>query len=90
MIGKGKRIEDLYVLDTRKPYSDLIHVHPIIHSHNVSVYTWHNRLHHLYAKFLDVLKSQLHCNNSSSVTPCYICPLAKQRKLPACLNFHLI
>ena len=77
MMDKCKRTKDLYVLDMKKPYSTLIHVNPVIHSHNVYVHTWHNRLGHLSAKCLDMLKSQLHCNNSSSVTPYYICPLAK-------------
>ena len=49
----------------------------------VSVHVWHNRLGHLSDKRLDVLKNQLNCDisKSSEATPCYICPLAKQRKL---------
>ena len=77
MIGKGKMLEGLYVLDT-KNFSFAAHVNL------VSIQTWHNRLGHLSFKCFDKLKEQLCCTNFkfSHSSPCYICPLAKQRRLP--------
>ena len=56
----------------------------IVYVNKVSAHVWHNRLGHLSDKRLDVLKNQLNCDISKSHddTPCYICPLAKQRRLP--------
>lgn len=50
---------------------------------NVSARIWHERVSHLSFKCLDTLKSQLHCKNFKypDDAPCYICPLAKQRRL---------
>lgn len=42
---------------------------------NVSARVWHERLGHLSFERLELLKSQLHCNNPTctDVDPCYIC-----------------
>ena len=77
MIGKGNMLEGLYVLDTTN-FSSTIHVHL------VSAQTWHNRLGHISSKCFDKLRDKLSCTdvNFSTHFPCYICPLAKQRRLP--------
>ena len=77
MIGKGKRVQDLYVLDMN---NSEFYGQPIV-CNNVSVQTWQNRLGHFSPKCFDLLKNQLQCNKTSSTVPCYICPLAKQRRL---------
>ena len=82
MIGKGKRIEDLYVLDMSQKYSSLIPVNHVIHYNNEFIQIWHSKLDHLYDKCLAMIKSQLHCNRFTRTDPCYICPLAKQKRLP--------
>ena len=84
MIGKGNTLEGLYVLDTTK-FSSTIHVNL------VSVQTWHNRLGHLSSKYFDKLRDKLSCTNVkfSNNSPCYICPLAKQRRLPFVSHNHL-
>ena len=80
MIGKVKKLEGLYVLDITKPSSSTdAHINTV----SISFQTWHNRLGHLSSKCLDKLKDKLHCNVSkfSINSPCFICPLAKQRNL---------
>lgn len=78
MIGKGDRVHDLYVLVTKTLNS----VSNAFVS-NVSVHVLHNILGHLSFKSLDCLKNQLMCDiaNLKKHMPCYICPLAKQRRL---------
>ena len=51
---------------------------------NVPFHTWHNRLGHLSFKQLQFLNSQLHCTIPSGYNtyPCYVCPLAKHKRLP--------
>ena len=80
MIGRGKKLEGLYVLDASNMNEGLLNK---AYVNKVSVHVWHNRLGHLSDKRLDVLKNQLNydISKSSEATPCYICPLAKQRKL---------
>ena len=59
---------------------------------NVSSHIWHNRLGHLSSKRLDILKDQIQCDTSrfsKFVTPCYICPLAKQRRLSFASHNHM-
>ena len=77
MIGKGNRVEDLYVLDVNNSVSSSVHVNSV--SHSTSLQLWHNRLGHLFDKCLDIMKGQLQCNHLSRVTLCYIFPLAKQK-----------
>lgn len=83
MIGKGEKLQDLYVLDV-----DKLPVFPAMastsaHVNLVSIQTWHDRLGHLSSKILDVLKPQLQYDTSKCTNqePCYICPLAKLRRL---------
>ena len=44
MIGRGKKLEDLYVLDTQTLDMGLVNTHSITHVNTVSVFvqTWHN------------------------------------------------
>lgn len=58
---------------------------------NISVHTWHNRLGHLSDQCLHTLKRSLHFDTSKAHahTPCYICPLAKQKRLPFVSNNHM-
>ena len=78
MIGKGNKHEGLYVLNTDSSF-DLCSV--LINQ--VSTRIWHNRLGHLSFKRLECLQGQLNCDASTmnKVGPCYVCPLAKQRRL---------
>ncbi|XP_060969595.1 uncharacterized protein LOC133036851 [Cannabis sativa] len=75
MIGRGSAINDLYILD-------VAHEAPQVLS--VAAETWHSRLGHLSHKRLDLLKDILNCNTSGlhKIESCYICPIAKQKKLP--------
>ena len=62
----------------------IVQIYPIKHSVNhVFVQTWHYRLGHLSNQRLDLLKEKLPCTSSKihRSSPCYVCPLAKQRKL---------
>ena len=89
MIDKGKRVQDLYVffMNNFKYVFD----NSDICINNVYVQTWHNRLGHLSSKCIDLLQEQLQCKRISHQSPCSICPLAKQRKLPFIShNHHLI
>ncbi|CAA3023561.1 retroelement pol poly [Olea europaea subsp. europaea] len=86
MIGKGSIIQGLYVLDTKdfNSVSDAF-------IGSVSAHVWHNRLGHLSFKRLDVLKDHLPYDTemSNKHLPCYICPLAKQRRLSFESHNHL-
>ncbi|KAK0584459.1 hypothetical protein LWI29_013591 [Acer saccharum] len=55
MIDRGKRVEDLYVLDAATLNSV-----SSTYVNNVSAQVWHNRLGHISFKRLDSLKSHLH------------------------------
>ncbi|XP_022853469.1 uncharacterized protein LOC111374938 [Olea europaea var. sylvestris] len=86
MIGRGDRVQDLYVLDI-----DVLNSLSNSFFNNVSVNVWHNRLSHLSFKKLDSLKNQLLCDVSkfNKHMPCYIWPLAKQRRLSFDSNNNL-
>lgn len=101
MIGNGKRIADLYIIDAAS--IDLAqnvcisskNVGNSVYSiaNNVITHIWHHKLGHLSVKRLDMLKDQLHfkCNghkNNLSI-PFSICPLAIQRRLSFISNNHL-
>ena len=74
MIGKGSQIADLYVFHA--------HNNDIAFVNTVLVHTWHKRLGHLSKKCLDVLKTHLPCAiPDTRHLSCYICHLAKQRRL---------
>ena len=93
MIGKGVKLDNLYILDAVKLKTNAtnlsntdanLETEAITFVNNVSTQVWHNRLGHLSIKRLDILKNQIHCNTSrfnKDSVPCYICPLAKQRRL---------
>ncbi|XP_060972294.1 uncharacterized protein LOC133038222 [Cannabis sativa] len=73
-IGRGSSSTGLYTLDTARSKNVL----------SVTADLWHSRLGHLSQKRLALLSNQLNCavNTLHQYTPCYIFPLAKQRKLP--------
>ena len=78
MIGMAERIQGLYVIRSTSFNSICSTI-----TNKVSAATWHNRLGHPSIQRLDVLKSSLLCDVSKlNTSPCYICPLAKQRRLP--------
>ena len=86
MIGRGNKVQDLYVLNVQ-----CLHSVSNAFVNNVSAHIWHNRLGHISFKRLDSLKDQLKCDVTRlhKSDPCYICPLAKQRRLPFESNNHL-
>ena len=77
MIGKGKRLEDLYIFyinDVMMSTSV-----SVAHINKISAKLWHNRLGHISNKCLDALRSQIHClDKYPSHDPCCIYSLAKQ------------
>ena len=77
-IGRGEKCNDLYVLTKYCMITTTTFVN------TVSSEIWHKRLGHLSFKCLDVLKSRLsyHDSDHNMSTPCCICPLAKQHRLP--------
>lgn len=79
MIGKGDRVGDLYLF---YPISHTSHITAAVNK--VSASTWHNRLGHPSSKSLEVLKTLLPCDelHSLHLSPCYVCPKAKQCRLP--------
>ena len=55
MIGKGDKLENLYILDTNTlKYVSTFFIN------NVLDHVWHNRLGHLSFKHLNALKNHLH------------------------------
>ena len=90
MIGKGDKVKELYLFTTAAETLCLKDNHSIP-INIVSVQTWQSRIGHSSFKRLDVLKHVLYFNNldCSHVTPCYVCPLAKQKRLPFITHNHL-
>ncbi|KAL5576052.1 hypothetical protein UlMin_017751 [Ulmus minor] len=86
MIGKGDKVQNLYILNVHC-LNSISHVFV----NNVYAHIWYNRLGHISFKRLDSLKDQLKCDVTRlhKSDPCYICPLAKQRRLPFESNNHL-
>ncbi|KAL5563154.1 hypothetical protein UlMin_032901 [Ulmus minor] len=86
MIGKGDKLEDLYVLD-----SSTLLPQSTAYVNSVSARLWHNRLGHLSFKKLDCLRSHLDLDSTryNKADPCYICPLAKQRRISFVSNNHM-
>lgn len=83
-IGKGNQIANLYVLDVSPSAVTLS-------ANVVSAHIWHTRLGHLYMKTLEGLHHVLPCDTfrTSKHVPCYICHLAKQKRLPFISNHHI-
>ena len=80
MIGKAKRIDDMYVLKSNIMHKDTkIYIVTV-----VSLYVWHKRLGHPSNERLISIRNHLNVRISKSDVkiPCSGCPLAKQRKLP--------
>ncbi|XP_012845936.1 PREDICTED: uncharacterized protein LOC105965936 [Erythranthe guttata] len=75
-IGKGSKIDGLYVL---QPYN----VSTDIFCNKIPAIVWHNRLGHIPQLKLDLLstKFSLAMDKSKSNSCCYICPMAKQKRL---------
>ncbi|KAG7581709.1 Reverse transcriptase RNA-dependent DNA polymerase [Arabidopsis suecica] len=75
MLGEGKRIGNLYVLDTQSPAMSVNAV--------VDVSVWHKRLGHPSYSRLDTISEVLgttrHKNKKAAY--CHVCHLAKQKKL---------
>lgn len=87
MIGMGKQHKGLYVLNSPPAVSTNDPAHTKASCHNVSINTRHNTLGHPSSSHLAKLHSHLPsftasstCNSNSN--PCYICPMAKQKRLP--------
>lgn len=86
-IHKGKMDHGLYLLQSTQSSKPSLN----ISVNSVSVTTWHHRLGHLSFRTLYSLKSKLHSShlNIQHIKLCYICPLAKQHRLPFTSNNHL-
>lgn len=81
-IGKAKLQQGLFNLHTNS------HHRIAISTSYISTNTWHNRLGHPSHKLVNILKDMLHVKTSQDNTPCLVCPLAKQRRLPFQSNNH--
>ena len=86
MCGDVNKLNLLYTSSSQKDTA-------ATYVNKVSVSTWHNRLGHLSSRILDLLKHQLNydfsiCNKG----PCYICPMAKQKRFPfiSSNTYHLL
>lgn len=79
MIGKSDKVGDLYFF---YPISSTSHITTAVNKVSASI--WHNRLGHSSLKSLEVLKTLLPCDDLHSLhlSLCYVCPKAKQRRLP--------
>ena len=64
IIGKGKKLEGLYVLDVY--YLLFVGSNTFVSTVSISFQTWHNRLGHLSFKCFTKLKAQLPCTSSRS------------------------
>ncbi|XP_019085232.1 PREDICTED: uncharacterized protein LOC109126295 [Camelina sativa] len=85
MIGRGRLINNLYILETEQ--QTLSPSLPAVCSFSASVLAdgvlWHQRLGHPSSAVLKSLVSLIPSlrSVSSNVSPCQICPLAKQKRL---------
>ena len=86
MIDNDEKFEDLYVLDAAT-----LNSMSTTYVNNVSTHVWHNWLGHFSFKRLDYLKDHLHCDTVKYTIddPCYICHLAKQKRLSFDSNSHM-
>ncbi|XP_012857659.1 PREDICTED: uncharacterized protein LOC105976934 [Erythranthe guttata] len=77
-IGKGNKVQGLYVLDP-------VSASPIEHAfcNKISATVWHHRLGHIPQPKLAFLakKFSLSVDKISESSCCYVCPLAKQKRL---------
>ena len=100
MIGRGDLIEGLYVFKVNQlPQSSSNAVSLLSQisvstacniqtSNKVSIDVWHTRLGHISDQRLNVLKKDLNiCTKNFTYLPhCFVCPLAKQKRLSFALN----
>ena len=95
MIGKGEKLEGLYVLNSLSLGHDCaleqFSVPSSICINTIIAQIWHNRLGHPSYQKLDVLiiKPYLDHLKSHYTDTCYVCPLAKQRRIPFISHNHL-
>lgn len=100
MIGVAKIIQGLYHLLQHSTYFTFSQISSCNINSKQSPFLWHCRLDHLFASRIQLIKSSLSDSDlvhSNTPSPCAICHLSKQKKLPF-LNsishspvlFHLI
>lgn len=95
MIGKGDRSRGLYILNADTSFMPTIdkniqgHCSASVRQdsafvNKVTAHTWHHRLGHISPQVFELLRHQLQCESLkwNTANPCYICPLAKQKRLP--------
>ena len=75
MVGKGSRLHDIYVLHVAESQMPSM-------VNQVSAEMWHNQVGHLSLKTLQTLKDALEFSDYKNKKVCFICPLAKQKRLP--------
>ena len=94
-IGRGALIQGLYVLDL-KDTLDCKFTFPVINSHTNSIpcknaHIWHSRFGHISDKVFKHLNNKigLHLSPNFSSSNCFVCPLAKFRRLSFPNSNHL-
>lgn len=97
-IGRGRRVNNLYILDREEPSetkksseTSSVHASETSPVNATSVQIWHNRLGHPSNKVLALLRDHLQYkgHDLQNIDPCYICPLAKQKRLPFISNHNM-
>ena len=74
MISKGRRWNDLYLYQVDASLVSIV-------MNKASAHVWHERLGHPSMQKLRSLKTILDLSECSSAKPCFVCPLAKQKRL---------
>lgn len=64
MIGKGKRLGDLYILDSEQSAAEFNDPSSVANVNHVDVHTWHSRLGHFSDQTVVHVKDKLHYNIS--------------------------
>lgn len=85
-IDRGDKAGKLYIF-----HPDSIGTSHTTYVNNVYAPIWHARLGHPSFKIMEVLQHQLQLTalNLHHQSPCYVCPLAKQRRLPFFAQNHM-
>lgn len=97
MIGKSKRVDGLYIIDaSSNAMKNECNSFKVVcnsaypEANYATSNVLHHRLGHFSFKRLEILKNKLHFKNDrTDNAPCYIYPLAKQRRLSFVSNNHL-
>ncbi|CAA2978778.1 Hypothetical predicted protein [Olea europaea subsp. europaea] len=95
MIGRGKRVDGLDIINTALGALKGCNVRESICNSTYNVVNnsriWHSRFGHLSFKRLEHLKGQLHFKTDKRMddVPCFVSPLAKQRRLSFVSHNHL-